>query len=322
MRYPIKWEWVVRCGFLAAGLVSGCGRDTTGPDLGGSGPGRIAFSSNRDGNWEVYLMNADGSGQVNLTDNPADDYGAAWSPDGSRLAFRSDRDGTLDLYVMNPDGTGVTRLTNTPSGGTIDPAWSPDGARIAGTRRVMVGVPPCVPRWGCSSYTTTNQIIVMNTDASGMIVLATGGSGYRGEPAWASTGKIAFTEEESGGSWDILVMNADGTGLTNLTHSPGSDDGGPAWSPDGAKLAFWSNRSGAYDLYLMNADGTGVTQLTHDGATGGGRPAWSPDGTEITFGSPRAGNDNWEIYTMNADGSEITQLTNNTAFDGRPAWTR
>ena len=73
--------------------------------------GRIAFRSNRDGNYEIYVRNADGSGQTNLTNNPAGDFEPTWSPDGEKIAFRSNRDGNEEIYVMNADGSDLTRLT-------------------------------------------------------------------------------------------------------------------------------------------------------------------------------------------------------------------
>ena len=98
--------------------LAGCG--------GGQAPtsGRIAFGSHRDGNGEIYVMNADGSGQTRLTDNPAFDVGPAWSPDGTRIAFTSGDILSPEVYVMNADGSGQTRLTDNPAfdGG---PAWSP-----------------------------------------------------------------------------------------------------------------------------------------------------------------------------------------------------
>ncbi len=91
----------------------------------------IAFESNRDGNYEIYVMNADGSGQTNLTNNPAFDFAPDWSPDGTKIAFHSERDSFLDaIYVMNADGSDQTKLTNHPSN-NFDPAWSPDGSKIA-----------------------------------------------------------------------------------------------------------------------------------------------------------------------------------------------
>ena len=90
--------------------------------------GRIAFESVRGGVSDIYVMNADGSGKVNLTNDPATDQFPAWSPDGSRIAFDSFRDGSSDIFIMNADGTGVTGL-NTNGGSRA--AWSPDGSRIA-----------------------------------------------------------------------------------------------------------------------------------------------------------------------------------------------
>ena len=91
---------------------------------------QIAFYSNRDGNDEIYVMNADGNNPHNLTNNPANDSGPAWSSDGKMIAFFSDRDGNYEIYVMDADGNKQRNLTNNPAM-DMDPAWSPDGKTIA-----------------------------------------------------------------------------------------------------------------------------------------------------------------------------------------------
>jgi formylglycine-generating enzyme required for sulfatase activity len=218
--------------------------------------GRIAFVSDRDGNREIYVMNADGSGQTRLTDNPALDWTPAWSPDGTRIAFMSDRDGNPEIYVMNADGSGQTRLTDNP---TLDqlPAWSPDGTLIA----------------FASDRDDNWEIYVMNADGSGQTRL-TDNPALDWEPTWSPDGtRIAFVSFRDGNA-EIYVMNADGSAQTRLTDNPTLDQF-PAWSPDGTRIAFASFRDGNWEIYVMNADGSGQTRLT-DNPADDAVPAWSP----------------------------------------------
>ncbi len=91
---------------------------------------QIAFVSRRDGNDEIYVMNADGSDPTRITTNTFLDNAPAWSPDGRKIVFQSNRDGNTEIYTMNADGTDQTRLTNY-HGRDQDPDWSPDGQTIA-----------------------------------------------------------------------------------------------------------------------------------------------------------------------------------------------
>src|SRR5215211_9128701 len=92
---------------------------------------QIAFFSERDGNQEIYVMNAgNGSNQTRLTSVNANDSEPRWSPDRTKIAFESDRDGNANIYVMNADGSGLTRLTDNVADDS-NPRWSPDGTKIA-----------------------------------------------------------------------------------------------------------------------------------------------------------------------------------------------
>ena len=97
---------------------------------------KILFTSARDGNRDVYIMNPDGSEQVNLTQHDADDQNAVWSPTGEQILFASNRDfktwGTWDLYLMDPDGSNVRRVFKKKTF-RKSPTWSPDGKQIAYT---------------------------------------------------------------------------------------------------------------------------------------------------------------------------------------------
>ncbi len=101
----------------------------------GAAAGMLLFQTDRDGNVEIYVMDADGSNPVNLTNNPASDFEPAWSPDGSRIAFVSSRDEYLDIFVMNADGSDPVNLTPDDlvplTAFPETPTWSPDGSRIA-----------------------------------------------------------------------------------------------------------------------------------------------------------------------------------------------
>ena len=256
--------------------------------------GRIAFNSNRDGNWEIYVMNGDGTGQTRLTNNPAEDFSPAWSPDGLRIAFSSKRDGNPEIYIMNADGTGQTRLTNSPAN-DVHPTWSPDGTRIAFE----------------TDRDGNSEIYVMNADGSGQIRL-TNNSLPDGEPGWSPNGlKIAYISYQNG-NYDVYVMNHDGTGQTRLTNTS-ANEYDPSWSPDSSKIVFESTRDGTSEIYVMNADGTNQTRLTYNTAYDA-YPTWSPDGLRIAFMS------DWEIYSMNTDGTGLINLSNNPAADWAPDW--
>ena len=279
--------------------------------LGGAGPagatfpganGKIAFTTDRDGNQEVYVINADGSGPTRLTNDPAQDIAGSWSPNGEKIAFSTARDGNFEIYVMNADGTDQTNLTD-DAAWDIHPAWSPDGTKIA----------------FLSNRDGDFDIYVMGVDGSSPTNL-TNGPGDDGRAAWSPDGtRIAFGRDPGPGLDDVYVMDADGSNQTNLTNHP-SNDAGPDWSPDGQQIVFHSARDGfgAYEIYVMNADGSSPTNLTNNPGGDNQVPSWSPDGQNIAFSSRRDGN--YDIYVMNADGTGQTNLTTNPAFDVIPAW--
>jgi Tol biopolymer transport system component len=269
---------------------------------------RIAFGTSRNGNNpEVFLMNADGSNQTNLSNHPAGDGQPGWSPDRSRIAFTTSRGGnglTSEIWLMNADGSELARLTSNPARDE-GARWSPNGSKIAFV----------------SDRDGNQEIYVMNADGSGQIRL-TNDLARDDQPDWSPDGsKIAFMSERVGGHQDIFVMNADGTNPVRLTTNP-LTDAHPVWSPDGTRLAFTSSDSPqqALDIYVMRPDGSGRTRLTFDPANDFD-PTWAPDGSKIAFVGERDHlTGSQEIFVMNADGSQETNVTRNPGQDYDPAW--
>ncbi|MAG35804.1 MAG: hypothetical protein CL878_06120 [Dehalococcoidia bacterium] len=249
---------------------------------------------------EIYVMNADGSGQTRLTMRPrVSSLAPTWSPDGSRLAFVSWRDGDFEVHVMDAEGDNLTRLSQSDVLEGL-PAWSPDWTRLAFVSR----------RDG------NDEIYVMQADGS-IPRRLTENNVRDFSPAWSPDGnRLAFSSQRDGNR-DIYVMQADGSRPSRLT-SHNASDGAPAWSPDGSKIAFVSHRDGNDEIYVMQADGTSQTRLTHNDAFDGW-PSWSADGTKLTFESARDGDR--EIYAMHADGSDVRRLSQNPGVaDTFPAW--
>jgi Tol biopolymer transport system component len=266
---------------------------------------KIAFSSNRTGSWDIYIMNRDGENQAKITDKitgdlntSIDDISISWSPDGKKIAFDSRARGKFDVYTADSDGRNVSILTTDPSHDCF-PAWSPDGSQIA----------------FASNRDDNFEIYVKNSDGSGKQRL-TDNPAAELFPSWSPDGtKIAFTSDRDGND-EIYVMNSDGSNQTRVTDNIIADSY-PSWSPDGTKIAFTSDRDGNNEIYVVNSDGSNQTRLT-DNPAQDETPKWSPDGTEIVFNSNRDGN--FQIYIMNADGSNQTRITNNSADDRWPAW--
>jgi len=299
---------------------------------------QIAFVSNRDGNYEIYLMNADGSHPTRLTTQAGRDDLPAWSPDGSQLAFVSDRSGSEEIHLLNVSRGDLVQLTHL--GGSIGQiAWSPEGDRIAfdvwidnhnhvyvmslrdivPTRLTPLDTDDYAPVWSpdgkrlmfVSQRDGNDEIYVMYRDGYRPVNL-TQHSASDTAPAWSPDGTtILFESNRNGQTYaDLYKMAQNGTTVVRLTMDGRSQ--AATWSPDGEKIAFISNRNGNFDVFVMNADGSSQTQVSTVGNCV--RVSWSPDGSQLVFESSQ------EIYRVNADGTQETRLTNNAVSDMRPVW--
>jgi dipeptidyl aminopeptidase/acylaminoacyl peptidase len=265
------------------------------------GNGKIAYTSDRDGNEEIYAMHADGTWQSRLTTNAATDRMPAWSPDGAKIAFASNRDGNFEIYTMNANGTGVIRLVSS-AGTDFQPAWSPDGKRIA----------------FASNRDGNYEIYVMNANGSGQTRLTTNPYDDN-NPCWSPDSRQIASDNLREGYRQIYVMNVDGSGQRNLSDSALFYDYDPSWSPNGTAIAITRSAGAVAAVAIMGADGGDVGLSYH--LENDRMPTWSPDSRKIAFQRSTSIDGGADICVVNTDGSGLTtNLTASSSFESYPAW--
>jgi Tol biopolymer transport system component len=242
---------------------------------------QIAFASDRSGNanYNIYVMNLDGSNLRAVVEDTGGDFAPSWSPDGQKILFQAWRNNTTrwDIYVVNVDGSGEQVLAGT----TLDeqlPTWSPDGSKI-------------LYQAGRDSIGT--DIFVANADGSGVARLTSGNGRLHSSPAWSPDGSLIAFESNLHqavvlgvtpiAEYELYVMNADGSNIKRMTFDGGANSQvrNPTWSPDGSQIAFeyvtiFQDAATPFTtLVVMRLDATNVYGIPNL-PNGGIFPRWSP----------------------------------------------
>lgn len=312
----------------------------------------IAFHSDRDGDWEIFVMNGDGSGLRQLTTNTVEDRDPVWSPDGTTVAFVSRRDGNIEIYSVRADGTGLRRVTNHAATDFL-PSFSPDGRQLA----------------FATDRDRQTDIYLVNADGTNLRRF-TDDAADDWRPVWSPDGKeIAFLSGRDGGqsdgsgevylrasdgtsaarrllkaarrvlhfSWspdssrlalfstgsrkfEVLVADRMGVAETNLSAvSSSAMDSEAVWSPDGKRLAFLGGMTqGPRLVMVMNADGSSRRAVSTPEIPVTGPLSWSPDGRSILYTAMVGGN--WEAVVAGVSGDAVRRLTDSTASDQSATW--
>ena len=268
---------------------------------------KILFTSRRDGNYEIYMMNPDGSEQVNLTLHPAIDLDAAWSPTGEQILFVSDRGGTRDLYLMDADGGNVRRVFKRKiEVWRTRPTWSRDSKQFA---------------YQCVDWNFIKGGLYLGTFGEEDAEFV---ANYHA-PVWSPDGsEIASSEHHALGA-RLMFINV----RTREEEQPLPDEAllfqfDPSWSAAGDRLAFAGNKhplpvildrelhnawKDKQTIYIVNRDGTGLRQLVDEAD----RDAWSPelwspelspDGSEVLYTQGP------QIFKVDVNSGLRTLLTN------------
>ena len=212
---------------------------------------RIAFASQRSSSFDVYVMNADGTGTRRLTSGKGNDSHPTWSPDGRRLVF--DRDG--DIFAMNADGTDVTRISDVTAA-EGEPSWSPDGKWIAYVRR--------------TPGTASRELWLMRPDGSRRRAL-TAQNATVATPAWSpDSSRVVFASNEGGEIYKLYTIGVDGKGLRSVAPTA-SDNFEPSWSPDGQTIAYFEDGA----IWMVELGGGEPERIT-DSANNDSSPVWNP----------------------------------------------
>jgi Tol biopolymer transport system component len=264
---------------------------------------QIVFQSDRNGNFDLFVMPSIGGVATQVTADTAWDARASWSPDGSLIAFESARNldsvpvgyPKCEIFVIPPTGEPATQVTDWPRYNER-PDWSPDATELV---------------YASDYNPVANMLLSPGPDilhpanlwripvTGGTPVQITTSAGYENDPEWSPDGSLIAFSGDYAGNWDIWVIPAAGGAATRVTTDPGVDQD-PSWSPAGNYIAFMSQRSGNGDIWVIPATGGAAIQLTDHGAGDMG-PSWSPDGTQIAFSSARAGSyDIWVIDVPSA----------------------
>lgn len=255
--------------------------------------GKIVFSSNRIGNWELFVMDGDGSNQTNLTNTASDEYFPSVSPDGSEVAFVKPVDGNYDIYVLNIETGETRRITNHES---VDdwPSWYEDGKKIVFD----------------SDRSGTWAIYMMNTDGSDKVLLVDHPGKDVDPDASPSSPWIVFSSERPNGSQIFAVNPIENREIqmTDDQHANGS----PSISRDGSTIVF-SVGADVGALHRKSIDGDNESILTSS-EYNDRWSQWSPDGSTIAFDSNRDGH--WEVFVFELETAVTKRLT--FGAEGRP----
>lgn len=254
---------------LLCSLTIGAALSTAPVPKAGPPRGLLVVTSNTNGNWEIYLVQASTGAARRLTDNTASDTEPVWSPDGKRIAFTGRQNGIEQVMAVEVATGKVSRLID----GTVlcrHASWSPDGKKLS------FGYFP--GRYAIYTATAEGKELAELTDKKGGL-----------DAAWSPNGQqLAFMTLDADRDWQVFVIGADGNNKKQLTKSANNYGARyPLWSPDGNFISFEEIVDGKLQVAVMRADGSDPKVITskHEHTL----TRWSPDGKSLSYARSEKG---------------------------------
>jgi len=265
--------------------------------------GRLVFTCTRGDFNQLCMINADGTGYLQLTDVEAHNYYPVYSPLGGSIVYASNQNrGVFDLFLFVFEGSRLIQLTE-KIGNVVSPSFSPDGSTVLFANQASVG--------------PTSLWTIGNTGENANLLYA--GPNTIVGADWSPAGNtIAFAMAvDQPDAYEIFLMSEDGSNVRQLTRGLPGIGGSLDWSPDGKYLLIYAGPPGDKNIFRIDVEAQTAAQLTNGGNNAA--CSYSPDGQWIAFNSLR-NNDQADIFIMRADGSNMRQVTDNPEPDWQPHW--